>query len=49
MAAGGGIDPIHQFEIKPIIGLNLFGQDLSFTNASLFMVLVVAVISVIMI
>ena len=20
MAAGGGIDPIHQFEIKPIIG-----------------------------
>ncbi len=49
MAAGGGIDPIYQFEIKPIIGLRPFGLDLSFTNASLFMVLIVAVISVIMI
>lgn len=49
MAAGGGIDPIHQFEIKPIVGLRPFGLDLSFTNASLLMVLVVAVISIIMI
>ena len=49
MAAGGGIDPIHQFEIKPIIGLRPFGLDLSFTNASLLMVAIVAVISVIMI
>jgi F-type H+-transporting ATPase subunit a len=49
MAAGGGIDPIHQFEIKPLVGLHVFGLDLSFTNASLFMVLVVAVISVIMV
>lgn len=49
MAAGGGIDPIHQFEIKPLIGLHVLGHDLSFTNASLFMVLVVAVISLIMI
>ncbi len=49
MAAGGGIDPIHQFEIKPIVGLRPFGLDLSFTNASLLMVIIVAVISVIMI
>jgi F-type H+-transporting ATPase subunit a len=49
MAAGGGIDPIHQFEVKPIIGLRPFGLDLSFTNASLFMVLIVAVVSAIMI
>ncbi|KFC75256.1 F-ATPase subunit 6 [Bosea sp. LC85] len=49
MAAGGGIDPIHQFEIKPILGLRPFGLDLSFTNASLFMVVAVAVISAIMI
>lgn len=49
MAAGGGIDPIHQFEIKPIIGLHAFGLDLSFSNASLFMVLIVAVISLVMV
>ena len=49
MAAGGGIDPIHQFEIKPIVGLRPFGLDLSFSNASLFMALTVAVISAIMI
>lgn len=49
MAAGGGIDPIHQFEIKPILGLRPFGLDLSFTNASLFMVVAIAVISAIMI
>jgi F-type H+-transporting ATPase subunit a len=49
MAAGGGIDPIHQFEIKPIVGLKPLGLDLSFTNASLLMVIIVAVISTIMI
>ena len=49
MAAGGGIDPIKQFEIKPIIGLRPFGLDLSFTNASLFMVLTVAAIAVLMV
>ncbi|AMJ58977.1 F0F1 ATP synthase subunit A [Bosea sp. PAMC 26642] len=49
MAAGGGIDPIHQFEIRPIVPLRPFGLDLSFTNASLFMVLTVAAVSVIMI
>jgi F-type H+-transporting ATPase subunit a len=49
MAAGGGIDPIHQFEIKPLVGLNVGGLDLSFTNSSLFMVLTVGVVAAVMI
>jgi F-type H+-transporting ATPase subunit a len=32
-------DPIHQFHIKPIVPLHIGGLDISFTNASLFMVL----------
>ena len=35
------MDPIHQFTIKPIADLHTFGIDASFTNASLFMVIVV--------
>ncbi len=35
------MDPIHQFKIEPIIKLHLFGIDASFTNASLFMFIVV--------
>jgi F-type H+-transporting ATPase subunit a len=35
------MDPIHQFVIKAIIGLHPFGIDASFTNASLFMAIVV--------
>jgi len=41
-AQGGGMpDPIHQFEIKKLIPLEVFGVDASFTNASLFMVIAV--------
>lgn len=36
-------DPLHQFEIKPLIPLNLGGIDVSFTNASLWMVISFAV------
>lgn len=32
-------DPLHQFEIHPLIKIHWHGYDLSFTNASLFMVL----------
>lgn len=32
-------DPLHQFEVKQLIPININGIDLSFTNASLFMVL----------
>jgi F-type H+-transporting ATPase subunit a len=35
-------DPIHQFEVQKIIPIEIGGLDLSFTNASLFMVLTVA-------
>src|SRR5664279_2032908 len=35
------MDPIHQFVIKPIVSLHPLGIDASFTNASLFMVIVV--------
>jgi F-type H+-transporting ATPase subunit a len=34
------MDPIHQFVIKPIVGLHPFGIDASFTNASLVMVII---------
>ena len=40
MAAEQGIDPIHQFRIEPIIPIHIGGLDLSFTNSSLFMVIV---------
>lgn len=38
------IDPLHQFEIHPLIPLKLAGWDISFTNSSLFMVLATLVI-----
>ncbi len=38
-------DPIHQFEIKRYLELDLFGIDASFTNSSLWMVIAVTLIS----
>ena len=35
-------DPIHQFEISKWIPIEIGGLDLSFTNASAFMVVTVA-------
>jgi F-type H+-transporting ATPase subunit a len=45
--AGGadGHGPMSQFEIKRIIPLDLFGQDASFTNSSLYMAIAVAAIT----
>ena len=43
------MDPIHQFKIEPIINLHLFGIDASFTNASLFMLIIVLAASALMI
>ncbi len=37
-------DPIHQFEIKRLFPLELFGYDASFTNSSLFMVIAAGLI-----
>ena len=47
--AGPAIDPIHQFHINVIAPLKIFGVDASFTNASLFMVVVLAAVSFLMI
>jgi F-type H+-transporting ATPase subunit a len=46
---GSGIDPMHQFEIKRIVHLDLFGLDISFTNSAFFMLFAVAAISVFLI
>jgi F-type H+-transporting ATPase subunit a len=48
VAAEQGMDPIEQFVIEPIVAWHPFGIDASFTNASLFMVLVVAAVCVLM-
>lgn len=42
-------DPMHQFEIKRFVELDLFGLDASFTNSSLMMVIGVSLISVFLI
>ncbi len=42
---GAGLDPMHQFEIQRILPLNIGGLDVSFTNSALFMVIVVALVS----
>jgi F-type H+-transporting ATPase subunit a len=41
--AADKVDPIHQFQIYPIIPIHIGGLDLSFTNSGLFMVIVVLV------
>ena len=38
-------DPMHQFEIKRLLPLEIFGVDASFTNASLFMVIAALAVS----
>jgi F-type H+-transporting ATPase subunit a len=42
------IDPIHQFNIERLAHLQVNGIDASFTNASLFMVIVVGIIAALM-
>ena len=48
MAEAQAIDPIHQFNIHKILPLNIGGLDASFTNSSLFMVVVVGIIALLM-
>jgi len=38
-------DPIHQFELHPIVPIKVFGWDVSFTNSSLFMLASVLLIT----
>lgn len=42
---GAAFDPMHQFEINRILPLNIGGIDVSFTNSALFMVIIVAAVS----
>ena len=46
---GSGIDPMHQFEIKRFIQMEIFGLDVSFTNSALFMLIAVGLVSLFMI
>ncbi|MDC9701657.1 MAG: F0F1 ATP synthase subunit A [Alphaproteobacteria bacterium] len=43
------IDPMHQFEIKRLVPLDILGVDVSFTNSALWMVFSVLLVSVLMI
>jgi F-type H+-transporting ATPase subunit a len=45
VAAADKVDPIHQFQIHPIIPLHIGGYDVSFTNSSLFMVITIVLAS----
>jgi F-type H+-transporting ATPase subunit a len=38
------LDPLHQFQINPIVQLVIAGYDVSFSNSALFMVIAVALI-----
>ncbi len=49
MATGNAIDPIHQFIVTPLAQIRIGGIDASFTNASLFMVIVLLAITFLMI
>jgi F-type H+-transporting ATPase subunit a len=43
--AGTHIDPMHQFVVQRLVKLELFGVDASFTNASLWMVIAVILVT----
>ena len=49
MATGNAIDPIHQFIVAPLAQIRIGGIDASFTNASLFMVIVLLAATFLMI
>ncbi|WP_034998214.1 F0F1 ATP synthase subunit A [Beijerinckia mobilis] len=48
MATAHPIDPIHQFHVDRIVPLHFLGADVSFTNASVFMLVIVAVATLLM-
>jgi F-type H+-transporting ATPase subunit a len=49
VAAEQGIDPIHQFRVEPIIPIHIGGVDVSFTNSSLFMLIIVGLACLLMV
>lgn len=46
--SNGDLNPMHQFEVYPILPIKLGSIDASFTNASLWMVIVVATVCLIL-
>ena len=44
---GGGFDPLHQFQIHPLVPIRIGDIDFSFTNSSLWMVIAVALVTII--
>ncbi len=49
MAAGGKMDPLHQFQIQTLIPIDIGGISLSYTNSALFMTLAVLLTGIAMI
>ncbi len=39
-------DPLHQFQIRPLLEISVFGADVSFTNSAAFMVAAIVVVIV---
>lgn len=44
-SGGFPVDPLHQFQIHPIVPLHIGGYDVSFTNSALWMVVSVGIIA----
>jgi len=45
VAAGGKIDPMHQFTVEPLVPLHIGGYDISLTNSAVWMLATLAVIT----
>ena len=45
----GVASPLQQFEIKPLARLEVGGMDVSFTNSSLFMMIVIMAVTLFMV
>ncbi|WP_207486011.1 F0F1 ATP synthase subunit A [Arenibaculum pallidiluteum] len=43
------MDPLHQFQIRPIVPIRIGGLDLSFTNSALFMVVAVLLVTALLV
>lgn len=43
-SAEGGLNPIKQFEVKPLVDIHVGGLDLSFTNVSLYLFVATALV-----
>ncbi len=44
-SGGFPVDPLHQFQIRPVVPIHIGGYDLSFTNSALWMLVSVGIIA----